>query len=187
MISAVELARYLYGAWRLVKRDATGFDAFENTPAAAWRSFQVFVIALPIVAFLYVDILSTADIEADFLTVVWVTGAIYVIRCTAFPLLLVYLAPQFDFERNLYRTIGAWNWSVLLQILPALFLAAISLAIGPLAVLELLKLCVFVAILVYVWFILRHGLEVDNGLATALVVFDAVFSFMLSFVWRGLL
>ena len=47
MITAPEVARAMYGAWRLARLDRSGIEQFGDDAEAFWRSFYAMLIAAP--------------------------------------------------------------------------------------------------------------------------------------------
>ncbi len=60
MISWAELRASLYGAYLLCRWDAQGFRWIDTSPAGALRSFWLAVYQLPVVAYLYSDLLGAS-------------------------------------------------------------------------------------------------------------------------------
>ena len=111
MVSTAEIARAVYGAWRLALLDRKGLDCFDSTIEAYWKSFNAAVIVAPAYALLLALRLAEVDTRAGFLPLAIVETLAYIIGWVAFPLIMIYVCDRIGrFDRYL-RYIVAHNWS----------------------------------------------------------------------------
>lgn len=188
MISSAEVARSIYGAWRLARFDADGLRYFDNTPEAFWRSFFAAIIVAPAIIVLVIMQLADNQIDSGPAYILLAETISYVIEWVAFPLLALYLADMLDRSDRFLRYIAARNWAIVIQM--ALFLAIAMLELigllGPGPVVAL-GICATFAILVYQWFVTRVGLDISAPAAAGVVFLDLVIGIVLNFVTNGLL
>lgn len=180
MISPREASVALYGAWRLAKYDAQGLQYFENTATACLRSFYAAVIVLPPYVIVELLRLSERPISAGPLGVLAIESIAYVIGWTAFPLVMLYLAPKINREQWRWRYISAYNWAVVLQV-ALILLVTVSIAAGllPRGMAAMVSFVATIAIFAYQWFIVRVALEISPSAATGIVILDLFISVLL--------
>lgn len=177
--SQAEIAKALYGAWRLARFDARGLEYFDRTLDGFWKSFFAAAIAAP--AHLGLLVLAGGDspVMIGGLFGLMREAAIYVISWLAFPLVMVYVTRYLDREERYFDYIVPYNWAGVLQI--AAFLLVSALAVGgviPEDLAGFVTMAAFAAILVYQWYIARTGLGIATGAAIAVVFFDMVVGLM---------
>lgn len=188
MITAPEVARGLYGAWRLARLDPNGIDLFGDTAEAFWRSFYAMLIAAPGFVILVALRLSGLELTSGPVHIVLVEAISYVVGWFAFPFVMLYVVDQIDRRERFFRYIAAYNWAVVLQI--ALLLAVNFIVLGfamPAMAAGYLGFATTVAVLVYWWFIARVGLGIGGGAAAAIASLDLGLSFVLSGVTIAML
>jgi hypothetical protein len=171
----VEVARSLYGAWRLALLDASGMRHFNLSVEGFWRSFFAAVIVAPGYALLVVQ--RTLDRPEGYAlgSTVVIESIAYVIAWAAFPLAAVVLTQLLGLGRHYVELIVAVNWAAVLQV--AAFLAVVVLSlILPEALGALLLTIATGALMVYQWFVMRTALRTTGGVALALVLVDLLLS-----------
>ena len=177
MIPAAEVARALHGAFRLLRLDPRGLDAFDATLEGFWRSFYAAVLTAPAYALLVVLEFSEKvpdSGEIDWARIFAVRGIAFVMGWVAFPLVMHSLTQAMGRSGAYFRFMVAYNWSSVPQI--ALYLpVAIARNLWPEPA-EPFALIVFVAILFYQWFIARTALAVSALLAGAVIAVDVMLS-----------
>lgn len=174
-----EIARALYGAWRLARFDARGLDYFDRSLDGFWKSFFAAAIAAPAHFGLLALAGSDSPIAIGGLFGLMREAAIYAISWLAFPLAMVYVTRHLDREDRFFDYIVPYNWASILQIVA--FLLVSALAVGgviPQTLAGIATMFAFVAILAYQWFIARTGLGIGAGAAIAVVFFDMVVGLM---------
>jgi len=177
--SQAEIAKALYGAWRLARFDARGLEFFDRSLDGFWKSFFAAAIAAPA----HFGLLALAGGDSP-VVVAGLFGlmreaAIYAISWLAFPLVMVYVTRYLDREERFLDYMVPYNWAGVLQIV--VFLLVSALAVGgliPEGLAGFATMAAFVAILVYQWFIARTGLGIGAGAAVAVVFFDMVVGLM---------
>jgi hypothetical protein len=181
MISAAEVTRSLYGAWRLACRDPLGLQLFDTSIEGFWRSFYAALVALPayavMVGFRISDELATVDPMRLFA----IEAIAYVIGWTAFPLVAFYLTQVLSRASYYPAYIVAYNWANVLQValyMPVTVLAGsgiVSTGIG-----ATLGLTATFAIIIYQYYVARTVLDIEPLPAIGLVVTDLVLGLMLN-------
>lgn len=195
MLTTAEIARSVYGAWRLAHADPQGMAHFDATPEGFWRSFRVAFLLLPAYALLLWMELALPPPEGSQPAVA--TGGIrlvaieliaYAISWMAFPLAAHYLAAALGRQREYVGYIVAINWSAVLQTALLLPLAAVNVAgLLPSPVAELLSFAVLVALLAYGWFIARTALGIGGLAAAGLVAVDVLIAVLISVIKDSML
>src|SRR5690348_10433321 len=91
MLTAAEIARNGYGAWRLLLADVRGLDWLDRTPSGAWRSFRLSILMLPLfLPFVWLDVHLTGT-QAPLLQILVVELSSYAIGWVLVPLVMLYL------------------------------------------------------------------------------------------------
>lgn len=170
-----EAAYGLFGAWRLARGDADGLNYFENSVEGFWRSFWAAAVIAPV--FLVVSVLryEVAGIEADPLRYAIVESIAYVIAWVLFPVVMVHICTLLERAERFILYIVAYNWAAVLQnaLLMPLEIAGTT-GLIPLELASLFRLLAFSAILFYVWFVAKVGLDLPPWTAVGIVVLDLV-------------
>lgn len=188
MIPAVEVARSLYGAYRLARFDPSGMDFFNKTPDGFWRSFFAAAIVAPVYGAFLVARFATGEVTAPAARFMAVEIIAYVVSWVLYPILMASLARVLDRENRYMEYIIAYNWAGVLQ--NALFLpvAMLQMTSGPAAdATRFLSLIALAYILAYIWFVARTALRIPALTAAGLVILDMVLSVLLNSVTDGML
>ena len=124
MITRQEAFEGLYGAWRLFVRDQSAAALFDDSPNGFWKSFFCAAIVLP--AYVPLVLLGPGAVESTrgVLGTLVIESAAYVIGWVAWPLIMAYVTPIIDRDREYMLYIVAFNWSNAVQI--SLFLLILS-------------------------------------------------------------
>jgi hypothetical protein len=181
MITAVEVTRALYGAWRLATFDPRGLDLFDNTERAFWRSFYAALFVAPGYAILEIMRIAHVAPRGGPLRILVVEVIGYVIGWVIYPLVIYSIARSFSRLGGYCAYIGAYNWAQILQI--ALLLVATLIAASGMMPVEAMLIITFAAltaIMLYKWFIVRTGLRIDGFAAAAIVFLDLVLAIFLN-------
>lgn len=175
---AGEVARSLYGAWRLVRWDAGGLRFFDGTRGAALRSFWAAAIAAP----MYAAVVMTggaAPASGGGTRAVLVYAIGYVVGWTAFPLAVLYLADALGRSQHYLRFLAVYNWSIVLQYAAVLLAHLIADAVpGPIG--GVLTLGVLLYTLIYEWFIARTALQLDPLPAAGVIAVDVMLALLIN-------
>ena len=160
-----EILASLYGAWRLVIRDAGGMRWLNLSVAGFWRSFFAVVLVLPLVMVVQSLPPADPDVEAPSLAALLAeTVAAWVIR----PFLLLGFALVLRRGNRFAALMIAWNWvSVPETALFSLVVLVIFVAPGLGGILLVLSVA---AILAIDYFVTRTALDVSGGAAFAVVL-----------------
>ena len=178
----------LYGAWRLARADAAAIRYFNDSVEGFWRSFLAAFLVAPLYALLLLVRHQGAMQHVPFARFLAVEGLAYVIAWLAFPVLMASFVKTLGREKFYIRYIVAYNWSAVLQnglYLPIAILTAAD-AIG-VAAANTLGLIALAAVVVYVWFVARVGLEIPGGQASGVVGLDFLLSILINAVAEGML
>jgi len=190
-IAFEETTRGLYATWRLCLRDARAASLFENSHAGALRSYWAAAVILPVYMLVAgIEYATPAESYGTFGTLVGHSGflgatlaefSIYTLCWfVAWPLVVDRLTPYLNCDRNFFRYVAAYNWMHVPYVLVGLLfwtgkMAGViddgnSLA----AALSLLGV-----LWTYHWFVARHALGVNGGVAVLLVGAEFLFVTML--------
>ncbi len=179
-MDAHDLAMALRGTWRVAKLDAAGLDAFGNDPQAVWKSFWPAYALAPLYFLLVSWDLATQE-DPQVVRGLLVEGIGYVIGWLALPVLLLQLARLLEIQGTVLRFIAAHNWFSLIRALMMLPLTVLVLAgLFPLELLQLLWLMAVSALVMYEWFIARHGLQVGGGFAVGVAALDFILQLLIN-------
>lgn len=180
MLSLREASYALFGAWRLAHFDLQGTTYFDRSPRGALRSFWVAAILLP--AYVIMVLLHLIERPAAIApaALVLVHGVAYLIGWTAYQVTVLWLARFMDREAEGFGYIAMYNWSQLLIMLMVLPVSALRVGqMLPEGLTGLLELLVNLAVIAYLWFIARAGLQVGPFAAMGLVAVDLTLSMII--------
>lgn len=181
MVTLNDVARSVFGAYRLARLDPNGMAWFDSSREGALNSFFVAILLLPFhVVFLFVQWGGSSISPAMIITV---EGIFYVIGWTAFLVITVPIVRLLNKSHRYFGFISAYNWSMVIQmaLLFPIFLLAESGTLAPHWV-ETVLLALYLILLVYEGYVIRTSLEIGGFEAAGLVILD----FILSFTLRGL-
>ncbi len=176
-----QIAASLYGAWRLLRLEPDGLQAFRVNPEAFWQSFFAAAIALPGYAVLVSRHLGEPGSATAVVSVALIHLFAYAMNWTAFPLVTYYAATNMDRAANWMGFVIALNWSKVFQMaiyLPLVLIAATGVVgEGGGAVLTVGG---FVAVLVYQWFVTRTALDIPGTAAAGLTALDVFIGLLIT-------
>ena len=183
MVGAREFAYYLYGAWRLVRRDTDGLQHFPNTVEAFWRSFQAAVYAAPLVIISVATQLGSVSAKTSGAFQAIVVFLFYVIGWVLFPLIMFYLSRILDRQDRYLRYVVTYNWASVLTtavfFVVFLFDHAAGLAKNTS---QVLTSAVWIVVYIYMGYIARVALDVSIRAAIGIAVLDYLLSNFLMLV-----
>ena len=187
MVTIREISVVIYGTWRFATLDRTAVQFFDNTPDAFWKSFNAAWLALPAYALLVLLSFTQHPVDAGAFRILSVEVISYAIGWVLFPLIMVAFTDTTKCDRNYFRFITAWNWSIVLQAYFFLGISAFS-ASGtvPDSLGGLVSLVATLAIFFYQGFIAKTTLDVTTPVAFLVVVIDLTIAIALSLVSRSL-
>lgn len=187
MVNPRELSVALYGAWRFATLDRAAIQFFDNTPDAFWKSFNAVWLALPAYALLVLLSFAQHPVDAGPFRILSVEIISYAIGWVAFPLIMVAFTDTVKCDRNYFRFIAAWNWSIVLQAYFFLGISAFS-ASGtvPESLGGLISLVATFAIFFYQGFVAKTTLDITMPAAFLVVVVDLAIAIGLSLISRSL-
>ena len=112
MPSPAEVARAIYGAWRLMLFDADGMAFFDTSIDGFWRSFFAAVVVAPAyVLFVAIDLASPEPEAIDPSWAAIVMGVAYLARVVAFPVAAVFVTRLLGVSERYVPLIVAHNWA----------------------------------------------------------------------------
>lgn len=179
--SAAEIARGIYGAWRLALRDRGGIAFFDDSVAGFWKSFFAAILVAPAYFTLMLVEFAERELSGSVLHALIIHLLAYVLRWVAFPVLAEHAVKAIDREVRYLRLIVAFNWSQVIQALiylPLVILAHSVASLGGLAM--LLSLAGLVLVLIYEWYVIRETLDCSGAATSALVALDLALSIVIS-------
>lgn len=182
--STLDIARGLYVATRLFTGRPDAFHLADATVEGFWKSLFAAVLALP--PFLGARAVgSGAGLEdGPALTMLLLT---YAVGILLYPVVMLNLADAIGRSGRYLTYMVAYNWSILLQTLIALAVAlVIATGLLPRQAALLLQAVTAVAIIWYLWFMARHGLEVGPLMASGVVTVDVALALLIDNMRDGL-
>lgn len=183
MIGVRELFTYVYGVWRLARLDADGIHAFPNTVPAFWRSFQAAVFVAPFIVVTGLDQMSRLQTSSSTGFIITVFTLIYAISWLLFPVIVLYLAEALQRRDRFLRYIAAHNWSaVIRQFVPFVVVLVGETGILPRGLITFMLVATEIAILVYMGYIARVGLEISIPASIAIVVLYFITNYLLMLI-----
>jgi len=111
MITRREIAVSLHAAWRLLLRDASAIDEFDNSMSGVIKSFYCAIIVLPGYALILAVSATLRESETALIPFVAANFIAYVAGWAAWPLVMHYVAPLIGRDDAYCRYIAAYNWS----------------------------------------------------------------------------
>ena len=166
--SPIEIAYSLYGAWRLARLDVTGMELFDRSVAGFWKSFFAAVLVAPAYLAMVLIELGGMTVAAGPLAIFIVQSLVYVIVWLAYPLIMFYLTDQIGRAEKYIGFVVALNWASVIQMLAFMPVIFFNVAeVLPNAILGLVTLGLFLAILFYQGFVTRTALDI-SGVGTVL-------------------
>ncbi len=188
MVTLNDMASAIYGAYRLARADTGGMAFFERSPAGAVKSFFAAVVVLPAYALFQAFHYWGQLGEIGLSKVVAIEGLIYVIGWTAFPVIMISVTRWIDRQERYVDFLVAYNWSSVIQtavLLPVVIIAETGALPEPL--IAIAGLVLKLAVLVYLWFVVKTALNIAGPLAAGLVFADYVLSLIILGVSDGLI
>ncbi len=187
MPSLAEVHRALYGAALLAKFDRDGMNAFGTEAEDAARSFFAAVIVAPMYlvwVLLYGDGYPE---DTPFIFAFVFECLAYAVGWMIFPLVIWYLSPVLGCRDRFFHFLAAYNWAAVVQ--NALFMGTDLLfwVIGaPDMARGFFGLILFAYVLMYGWFVARHGLGLPGGPAATVVALDIAVTMFWEMVTTGM-
>ena len=176
-----EIVNSLYGSSRLAWGDKNGINYFNTSHLGFWRSFTAAIIVAPIFALLLNVRYAVSSNDINLFRFVSIYAIAYVIGWVAFPIIINYVTDVLGHGEKFVRYIVIYNWASVLQnliYLPFAILVEAQLIDGTAA--TIIGLCLLGLVFLYTAFITKTALEVSNGVATAIIVFDLILSVIIS-------
>jgi hypothetical protein len=176
-----EIVNSLYGSLQLAWGDKNGINYFNTSHLGFWRSFTAAIIVAPIFALLLNVRYAVSSNDINFFRFVSIYAIAYIIGWVAFPIIINYVTDVLGHGAKFVRYIVIYNWASVLQnliYLPFAILVEAQLIDGTAA--TIIGLCLLGLVFLYTAFITKIALEVSNGIAAAIIVFDLILSVIIS-------
>lgn len=185
--SRQEILYRIFGAWLLARLDASGAQYFDESPAAALRSFFAAVLVAPAFAATVLLARDKAP-EAGAFTVVIVSLLTYSLLWTAYPLIAYRVCQAIDREQAFFRYLSALNWASVIadhfQLAVVIFLVG---GLVPTVLAPLVQLAMWACLLGYAWFVARSCLRISGLAAAGFVVLQSVVVVFIQIIALGIL
>jgi hypothetical protein len=182
-VAAATIQDHLSVAFRLAKREPDAIKEIANTQAAFWYSFQAALISLPL---MLVTIFLGPEPTPGLLGVL-AEVSLFVVGWLLFPVVMLEVVPHIDRTQEYCRYIAASNWCSVLEdaaLTAIVVLQAVNIipeTIGGFA----FFICV-VWVFSYQFFVARHGLKVEVGIAAMIIGLRLLLSLVL-FAVQGII
>ena len=176
-----EVVAALYGAWRMMRFDASGMNWFNLTLDGFWRSFFAAVPVAPFFALLvYLDPFREAG-TTDTGSAILLTAAVYAIGWAIVPVAAVFVTRLLGLSHGYVPLVVAYNWTSVPQIVLQAVVGLISgLGLLPPGLAGILLFVAVVYILVYEWFVIRTALRTTTATAIGIVILFEVLGIALN-------
>ena len=189
MPTGADISNGLYGAWRLLLLDRSGFAYFDDTIEAFWKSFYAAIIVAPGYVILVAIFFPLEEVTSGPFRIFLIKLIAYVIGWVAFPLVMYHVCEWADKSQHYIRYIIAFNWANVVQIyllLPIRLLTSTGLFPEPIGNVISVAAWAFLT-LFYRWFIARAGLELLGFGAAGVVVLELMIGIIITRVADGML
>lgn len=185
--SRQEIVYRVFGAWLLARLDTSGAQCFDESPAAALRSFFAAVLVAP--AFLVTVLLMRDDApDVGPVAVAIVSLLSYSLLWTAYPLIAYRVCQAIDREQAFFRYLSALNWASVIadhfQLAVVIFLVG---GLIPTVLAPLVQLAMWACLLAYAWFVARSCLKITGMAAAGFVVLQSVVVIFIQIIALGIL
>lgn len=179
MVTMNEVARSVFGAWRLARLDPNGMALFDSSREGAINSFFVAVLLLPFHVVFLVLRWGGEDVSAFHVFVV--EAIFYVISWTAFLVIAIPIVRLLNRWEFYFAFVSAYNWSMVVQMALA-FPVVLLTASGALSTqsAELLILVVHLLLLLYEGYVIRTSLRIGGFEAAGMVILDFILGITLN-------
>ncbi len=183
-----EIARALFGAFLLVRRDPRGMGFFNITLEGFWRSFFAAVLVAPMFAIIMALHRPEQAAEA---TVAWQILAQtirYAIDWAAYPVIVAVIARLMNLSHLYVGYIVAYNWAKVLINAAFLVLAVMAAPdIVPEGLMNFLRFVTLIAVIYYLWFVTCTALQLAWYVGAGLVAIEFIASFLVGSMVTGLM
>ena len=175
MPSLAEVARAIYGAWRLMLFDADGMTFFDLSTGGFWRSFFAAVVVAPLYAVLVVIDLGAREEVFDAGWAFLATTGTYCLLWASFPVVAVFLTRWLSLTGRYIPLIVAYNWISVPQMVIIATAVLIGTGGGTLGTIGLtLTFAASIFVLVYQWFVTVTALGRSSLTAVGIVLLQVV-------------
>ncbi len=181
MAPLIEIARALFGVWRIVHLDRRALGFFDLSAEGALRSFTAAALVAPLFAILTAlrfDGTATAASPGRYTLVEAIS---YVIAWTLYPAIMESLTRSIGCRARFPAYLCVYNWTMVLQNTLVMVLALLgNLRLLPVDVVVILGFAVLAFTVGLLWFIARLTLGVPSLTAVGFVFLDLLISILIS-------
>ncbi|MCU0838400.1 MAG: hypothetical protein MUE49_06725 [Rhodospirillales bacterium] len=177
----IEIARALFGVWRIVHFDRRALGFFDLSTAGALRSFTAAVLVAPIFATLTALRFDSTATTASPGRYTLVEAISYVIAWTMYPVIMESLTRSLGCRARFPAYLCVYNWTMVLQNTVVMVLALLgTLRLLPADAVAILGFAVLAITAGLLWFIARLTLGVPSWTAVGFVFLDLLVSVLIS-------
>jgi hypothetical protein len=188
MVNLAEAHRALYGASLLAKFDADGLNAFGHEREDAARSFFAAIIVAPMYIVWAILYGQPHPEGTPFLSVFVFESLSYAIGWMIFPLAVWHLSPALGCRTRFFHFLAAYNWAAVIQ--NGIFMGmdlTFWLTGAPEGARGFFGLALLVYVLLYGWFVAKHGLGLATGPAATIVALDLIIAMFWELISDGMI
>jgi hypothetical protein len=165
--------RALYGAYRLVLLDKSGFSYFDTSISGFWRSFTAAFLISPFFFTVVYTIYITEQIDTPLSKHMSHEISAYVLSWLVFPVLMEQLTKLMGCRDKYINFIVAYNWAIVPQYTVFIILLALGLiGIIPPELSDSLSVMLLVWTFFYAGFIVKSMLQVSLQTTTGIIIMD---------------
>jgi len=176
----VEFRLVVVGLKAILRFQPAAFLCFPGGMGPFLRSFIAALIVSPLQVLIVWAEMSSQTID-DPQRYILFQAAAYVLGWLAYPLLLLPVCRHFDRSGRYTTYVSAFNWFQLVEygvVVPVLLLGTIPWL--PPALTMVLWMVTVLTLMVYEWFLIRRGLELETGTTAALVIINFLLNLLIS-------
>ena len=166
-----EVVASLFGAVRLLRGDPGGLKNFNLTEEGFWRSFAAMIIVVPV--FALADFALRQDAEPSAVAVMSRKSVNLGLQWVAFVAAMLALTRALKLSHNYMRFVTVYNWAAVIAVgfvlVPVLLYS--SGLLGMQATM-FVGFFVFLAMVVYAWYVAREALECSGFVAAGVVFLE---------------
>ena len=173
MILREQLIAALYGVWLLLRLDPRAFEFFEKSLGGFARSFLPAIVLFPLHLTHEALIYQPGPGKLAFAPYLVVQTLSYVVSCTAFPFVMIYVSRLQAREARYFWYIVPYNWFQLpLGLLFIPFAVLTDLGVVSVQLAAFTNLFALTLFFTFGSFIARRGLQVEVMTSIGIVILD---------------
>ena len=176
-----DVARALYGAYRLALFDKKGHNFFDTSDHGFWRSFHVAFAIAPLYLVMLGAQAFAGLVEKPLGRYLALELSAYALSWLVFPVVMEWLSRTLGCRDKYVGFIVAYNWAMVPQYV--LFIGILSLGLVgviPMDVSQSLTTLIFFWTLIYAGFVIKTALEVPLMTTAGIIFLDLLLSLVLN-------